>query len=781
MNNYNSENQYGIQKYHQRNLPPYTSGYVDNPDYGRPKEEVHLRDYLNVILRRKWVVLITLISFVIATSIFTYTMVPVYQSTVVIKIEKESQNPLAIAGLPIGNAGVDYYTTHYEILKSQSLAEKVIKTLNLDNNKEFLPVESKLSILTNKLIKAVSYPFTLLNSEDVKKDISKQIPAQDAVQGPINVNEKKIPLYLVNSLIGRLDVAPVKNSQLVKVSFSSNNPILTYEVANQIAESYIEYDLESRVIVSREAKQFLEDQINITKAKLEDSEKQLNAYSSKNEIIFLDNGNQSIPSKELSDINSALGAATSERIQKEMLLKEVKSSGKENTIILNNVLILELKKQHAALEGEYFNLLKTYTPDYPKMVNMKSQIDTIQARIDLEKSKVIKSIESDYNSALEKERYIKKIIDKEKGEVINFQDKAAEYQTLKREAEANRQLHNELLHTLTEVSVAAMSKASNIQVIDRARIPVLPYKPNKVNNILISIFLGLTSGCGLVFFMEYFDKSIKDTSDIENETHISTLGMIPYIKNYDLLITQKMPQFQGAESNTHRLPAITDSIQGSSFVEAFRTIGTFILLSSSPKQPKTILITSMEKGVGKTTISINTAKALTELQGNVIIIDSDLRRPQLHTLFDMDNTTGLSSILSGDLDFNELHTNVIKPSSLPGLSIITSGPLPANPAKLLVSPVMKNLLAYLYTQYDYIIIDAPPLLGLPDSVYLGTIADSTILVVRSGKTPKEALSEVKKVFRHSHAKILGVILNGVKENVFNYGNYYSSYFGKEDH
>lgn len=743
---------YGITPDEPQALPP--SPYIRHIDYG-PEEDVHLRDYLSVILKRKWIVTIFLIAVVVSSAVLTSTMTPLYKSTVVIKIDKEAPNILSFKGVEIAGSGVDYYTTQYEILKSRSLAEKVIRRLNLDKNNDFLPVRSKLSELKNTIFNATSNLFSFIGSKDRAKE-------QHDNQGP--VIKEEIPLYLINSLINRLEITPVKNSQLVKVSFMSHNPELSMNVANAMAEAYIDYDLESRVDASKKARVFLVNQIENTKAKVESSEKKLNAYASKNTVIFLDGDNQSILNKKIAEVSAALSGATTERMQKEAIYREIKESGTENPAILNNPLIQGLKNKKASLETKYINLSKALTPDHPEMINLKSEISATQDVIEQEKFNLITSIESDYKTAINQEENLREEFEAQQERVLDFQERTVQYQILKREVEINKGLYNNLLQRLNEVGVTAMSTATSIQVVDKAIYPRAPYKPNKPRNFLLSIVFGLMGGVGLAFLVEYFDNTtINDAQEIERGMHLTSLGMIPFHK----------------ELNAVNRPHIIYSDTPNPIAEAFRSISTFILLSSSSKPPRIILVTSPGEKEGKTTCSINIAKALAETLGNGVIIDADLRRPKLHNSFGLDNEFGLST--SGDIEFEGIDKILIKPTSVRGLNVITAGPVIPNPSELLCSSRVKDLLDALYTMYDFVIIDAPPILGLPDSVYLSSLVDATVLVVRAGETSRNALVETKRILNNVHARLLGVVLTGVKKDDLKYGyySYYSSHYFKE--
>ena len=747
--------QYGIQRYEDRKDLP--SPYIRYSDQ-ETEEDVHLRDYLKIIIKRKRIVLIFFISVVITVSVLTLMMTPLYKSTVVVRIDKDGPDPMSSMGTK-GDRDAGYYATQYEILRSETLSERVIKKLHLDKNKDFIPIESHLSKMVNAVESPVNGALTYLSAI-----LAPTNSAKATSRAKTTDEEKEIPLYIIKTLIAGLEVLPVKNSELVEVSFTSHNQELSMTVANSVAETYIEYDLDSRIGATEQAKDFLTKQIEIASKKLEDSERKLNDYASRNQIIFFDNEKQGVNIKRFSDITSALSAATTERMQKESLLRELNESGTENPVIMNNPLIQDLKKQQAALESEYSNLSKTFTSDYPKMQNLAKQIESIARKIEREKYYVLKSLESDYKVSLKREGTFKRAFQEQQRNVLDFQEKAAQYATLKREADVNKELHNGLLQKLNEVSVAAMSKSTSIQIVDRARYPTSPYKPNKTQNILLAIVFGLMGGIGLAFSVEYFDNTIRDIHDIDKSVNIPTLGMIP---------------LQEQNENSRGL-MITQSKDISAFTEAFRSIGVH-LLSSSIKPPRAILVTSAAEKEGKTTVCASTAVALSESVGNGIIIDADLRRPRLHDIFGLDNAAGLSTILSGQVSFDKMNDSIIRPTCIKGLSVLTSGPIPSNPSELLLSTRIKDLIEALSAQYNFVIIDSVPLMGMPESVYLSKIVDGTILVVRGGGTSTDSLTEVTRIFSSVDAKILGIVLNGAKGSDLKYGpySYYSSYFTEQ--
>lgn len=713
----------------------------EKADIGFEQEEGdHLRNHLHVLLRRKWIVLAVFISVVVTVTLSTFMMKPVYKSTATIRIDKENPNVLTFKDVyQIERPDEDYYQTQYRVLRSRNIAKRVIKKLSLDKHREFKSDGKKFSIR--------SAIFSLLPTG---KGGDKANPFM----------EGGIETSLVDGFIGRLEVNPVHKSQLVKVSFAAHDPELSRDVANAIAETYIEFNIQSKFDATQQARKWLQEQIEIMKAKVEASEEKLNEYSAGNEMIFLDENKdkQSLLTQKLSELSAALSESTSNRVRKEALYREIQESGTDNPSILNDPLVQELKGQYASLEAEYSNLLKIYKPDYPKMKSLKSQMDKVAARIEQEKLDIRESIESDYKVALKRERYLAEVFDARKKEALDFQKKMVQYLILKREVDTNKELYNNLLQRLKEIGVSVTMTTTNIQILDRAELPKNPFKPRKSVNVLLSIIAGLMGGIGMAFFVEYLDNTVKDVHEIEHRMRLPTLGMIPF-QNASKPSTQWLLTY-----NNGRL------------AEAFRSIGTFVQLSSAPKPPKSMLFTSPRAGEGKTTISANTAMALMESFEKGIIIDADLRKPRLHRIFEIDNSTGLSTFLSGNM---ESDTGLSKPTSIDGLHIITSGPIPPNPSALLGSAGMKDLLDRLYALYDFVIIDSPPVLGLTDSILLSSLVDGVILVVKAGQTPKNSILESKKLLTQINANILGVTLNCIRENDLKYGYYsyyYSSYY-----
>jgi capsular exopolysaccharide synthesis family protein len=423
-----------------------------------------------------------------------------------------------------------------------------------------------------------------------------------------------------------------------------------------------------------------------------------------------------------------------------------------------NGVVQALKQQHGTVEAEYNQNLTIYKPDYPKMVKLRELADQLKKRTDSEIKKIVLSIKKDYEAALKRENYLKSAFEKQKKDALDLNSRSVQYQILKREADTNKELYNGLLQRLKETGISANLTSSNIQILDRSEVPRSPFSPNKSRNILLSLMIGLFGGIGLAFFAEYLDNTVKTPEDIEKKIMMPSLGLVPLYKSPE---------------NQIKLPVefISYSDTKSQISEAYTSIRTFLLFSTAGKPPKVMMVTSARREEGKTTTSVNTAISLTKSDARVIIIDADMRRPRMHKVFKVSNTKGLSSFLSGNEEFS---ASLIRKTRIPGLDIMPSGPLPPNPAELLSSFRLRDLVDGLCPLYNFIIFDTPPILGLADAAITSTRTDGVIMVVRSGETPKEAARQAKKILESVNAKVLGVVLNAINESNLKYG--YNSYY-----
>ena len=741
-------------------LPP--SGYA----YSSPQEEkeVHLRDYWRVIRKRQWTVIAFFLIVLITTAIATYTMKPIYRGTVTIQIDKEYPYLVDFKEIfSVNMWDLDYYQTQYKILESRTLAKRVVQSLKLTDHPEFQPQPEtpfqkwKSNVLGSML--------GLFKSPD---KIDKKTAQSSTQTSP----ETEKEIVLISQFLGSIKVEPIRNSRLVKVHYDSTNPELSAQVPNTLANNYIQQNLESRFNSMEQAKDWLSNQIDILKAKVEKADEALQEFGSKHGIVSLDE-KENIIMQRLTELNDTLTKAESERMAKEALYKQSRDKDFDSLpTILENRVIQELKNNFIQLEGQYTKLSETYKPEYPEMVRLRRQMASIQKRLDSETQKVVNGIRNEYESSKRKEALIRAAFEEQKARTMEMKDRAIQYNILKREADTNRELYRDLLQRMKQAGVSAGMTASNIKVIDQAEVPRGPYKPNKKMNLLLAMVVGFFLGVGLAFFFEYLDNTIKTPEDVEQLMRLPSFGMVPEL-SYDKKKRLEKGAFYPVELVTHGHPKSVLS-------EAYRNIRTSILLSFSEKPPKKIAITSANPFEGKTTTVINTAIALAQTGAQVMVIDGDMRKPRVHKVFEGggENGAGLSNYLSGITDLKL----IVKKTEVPNLYYIPAGPIPPNPSELLGSKLFKTMLETLSGKFDHIIIDSPPVLGFADAAVIASAIDGVVLVALGGKTPKETLQHAKEALLQVNAKILGVIINRVDIQRSYYGYYYYRYhyyYGKD--
>ena len=749
--------------------PPPTEEYYQLPLSGYspllPQEgkEVNLRDYWKIIQKRRWMIIAFFFIIVMTTAMATFTMKPIYRGTATIQINKENPQIVDFKEIfAVNTMDIDYYQTQYKILESRSLAKRVINSLKLSEHPEFQPhPETPFQKWKSSTLNSLSSLIAFSHKDPSPPDLSHQDPTE---------NEKET--RLINQFLSKLKIEPIRNSRLVKIHFDTNYPELSAQTANTLAVNYIQQNLEARFVATEQAKEWLTKQLEDLKAKVERADEDLQTFGSKHDIVSLDE-KENVTMQRLTELNETLTRAESERMAKEAFYKQTQGRHLDSLpSILENKLIMDLKQAYIQLEGQYMKLSETFKPEYPEMVRLKSQMETIQRSLESETDKIVSGIKNDYESSLRKETLLRQAFEQQKGRVMEMKEKAIQYNILKREADTNKELYRGLLQRMKEAGVSAGITASNIQVVDQAELPTQPYKPNKRMNLILSAVVGLFLGIGLAFFFEYLDNTVKTTEDIEQLIHLPSFGMIPEI-SYERWRRMEKGISSPVELITHGHPK-------SMLSEAYRNIRTSVLLSFSEKPPKKIVVTSANPAEGKTTTAINTAIALSQTGALVLLIDTDMRKPRIHKIFNKEeNGFGVSNFLSGHAELK----SIVKKTEIPNLSYIPAGPIPPNPSELIGSNLFKVMMESLGKSFDHIVLDSPPVLGFADSIVLSTMVDGIILVALSGKTPKETLQRAKEVLHQVNAKILGVVINRVNIHRNGDGYYYyyryNHYYGKE--
>jgi polysaccharide biosynthesis transport protein len=569
---------------------------------------------------------------------------------------------------------------------------------------------------------------------------------------------------VLGSLRGSMSVEQVAGSRLVRINVDHSDPSLAARIANVWAESYITTNLERRVEATSYAKTFLEQQIAQTKSKLEESERALNQYTREKQLLVADD-KSGTPNNNYLAFSAALATAEQDRIKAEVAYEEMrKNLASMPREVLENKTVLALKEVKAKLEAEYADQLRIYKPGFPKMQQLQAQIEDLDKRIQSEVKVVTASLLDGAKATMEgarsAEAQIRNRAELAKRSILDTQDQSIRYNILKREVDTNREIYAALLQRFKEVGVAAGVGTNNLSVVDKADVPLFPYRPDINRGMMLGLLLGLMAGLALAFVLEYMDDSIKFPDEVERFTGLALLGVVPQV-------------------NTRSAEAKDQATKDprSALAEAYRSIRTSLQFSTSHGAPRTITVTSCGKNEGKSTTAYSLAVALGQLGKRVLIVDADMRNPTLHKMFNTHHTDGLSNILSSNID----PIAVTRTTDFPNVYLITAGPLPPNPAELLAGPNLKKLLDPKSTNFDHIVIDSPPVLGIADPIVLCNATEASLFVIESSRTRKSNIRGAIRRLHQAGVHPLGAVLTKLPGDLLTYrygSDYY--YYGSAD-
>lgn len=698
--------------------------------------EPHLYDYLLILRKHQWLIVAFLLTVVTVVSIATFRMQPVFETKARIEIDRETSNILPFQGTDSYDLFVDsenYIETQSKILMSETLAMQTIRTVGLSGRPEFGGSSSE-TLASGSL-----------------------------------ANQKRPPELGV--FLGSLGVKRVPNSRLLDVSFESTDPQLASRVVNAHIENFIEHNFRSRYEATTQASSWLANQLTELKIKVEKSEDARIAYERQNQIWTIDE-KQNITTQRLSDLNKELTDAQSERMKKEAVFQMAKSGGIEAIPSAHdNAVLQSLLQKRNDLDAQYAEALNQFGPNFPRVQRLQVQMKELDQLIEREKKNIVNQIENDYRSSRQRELLFFEALEKQKVEANQMAERLVQYNILKREAEANKQLYEGLLTKLKEASIASGLRSSNIRFIDPAMVPATPARPSKARNIGLALLVGLVGGIGLALLREYLDNTVKTPDDIEALSHLPSLAIVPAFAaangNGRKPRLLKAPGKNGHEA---RVELVSHHLPKSQVSEAFRALRTSLLLSQAEHPPQVILVTSALPREGKTTAAANLAVTLAQLGDRTVLVDADLRKPGVGRALSLADGkyAGLSSYLAG---VSSLELVTIPHPVIENLAAIPTGPLPPNPADLLSSRRMVEAIAELRKKFKFIVIDSPPVMAATDAVIVSAQADGVLLVVRSGETPKEAFTRTRDLLASVKCNLLGVILNAVDSSAPDY--YYS--------
>src|SRR5580692_8352130 len=720
-------------------------------------QESAIRDYLRVLLKRKWTVLACLFTVFSVVAIASLKMTPVYEASGSIAINKPDSS--------LGNFNnsttfnIDYYDptdleTEVKILQSDLLALQVVKDLGLDRRPEF---GGKIPTSSSSL---------------------------DLAPDPLQADPSRTSALLAN-FRGNLKVMLAPNTKIIEVHFRSPDKDLAANVVNTVMSTYTENNFKSRFDSTMQAEDWLSKQLVDLQMKVETSQEKLVRYQKEHEILGIDE-KQNITTAKLDELNKALTAAESDRMDKESVYRLVQSGDVETVasavsaldaagagIQSASSLLGSLRSKEADLKIQAAQLNTQFGPSYPKLAQLNSQLKEIDAQILQETKKVAGEVRGQYMAAVQRESLLHDALEKQKQEENKLNESAIDYSILKRDLDSYRQLYEGLMEKMKEAGVSAGLKSNNFRIVDVARVPTGPIEPNIPRYLAFAFILGLTSGVGLAFLQEGLDNTVRTAEQAQMISGLPPLGMIP-LPARTAREGANPKRLMIATSSKEAVEMVAQSRPHSQMAESYRALRTSLLLTNLGAPPKVIIVTSALPQEGKTTTSMNTALVLAQKGVRVLLIDADLRRPSIHKILGMGPRSGLSNVLTGGATLEQ----AITPTSiLPNLFILPAGTPPPNPAELLASSNMRDVLERLRNEYDHVVVDTPPSLSVTDAVVLSPRADAVVLVIRSGQTTKQALRRSRDILAQVNAKVVGVLLNAVDLSSPDY-YYYYEYKGK---
>jgi len=733
------------------------------------EEELNLREYLHILRKRRWIIMAITFVVVVSVTIATFRQTPVYQATARILIEKETPNVVSFKEiLEMDTSAQDYYKTQYMILKSRSLGKKMLEKLGLLERALQTPPPPpsrfSVAVLLTKLQEYLGLQHPMQTDSDTDQAASREV-------------------QIIDEYLRMITVSPIRDSRLVDVSMTSTKRQITTLIANTLVEVYIEYNLENKLAASKEAVRWLTKELDTTQKKLVDSEAALQAYKEEHELISIED-RQNIVTQKLLELNSAVNEVKIKRSALEVEYRQLQQYNiaqlEAVSKVINNPLVSGLKSELSRLESERSELEKKFRDKHPTVEALDAQIASLRKRLDAEIKRVLGGIANEYDVAVAQEKDLMKMLEQQKQESLELDQKSIKYKQLQREVESNQRIYDTLLQRAKEASITERLEISNISIVDRATVPTIPIAPRKTRNVALGIVMGLLIGISLAFAFEYLDSSIKTSEDLKRYLDLPFLGLVPKVS------LKEKPSKQ----TRHAADTVVAFSPKSNAAEAYRSLRTnitFALLNDEfggVEQGAILLVTSANPAEGKSCVAANLAIAMAQSGSKTLVIDCDFRRPVMHKIF---------NIKESEYGFADMITNVknsnlkkgVQPTNVPNLFVIPCGKIPNNPSELLSSSLTRMLLQALAEQYDKIVLDSPPINTVTDPVILSRLADGVVFILRASETRREAAQRAAEQLRAADAPMLGAVLNSVdlekdKYYYYSYYRYYNKYYSYSD-
>ena len=714
--------------------------------------ESAIRKYWQILYKNRRVV-IAAVGFCLALALIV-SMLTQRQYTAAVRIQVAREAPKVVDMEQVGDeqsgtTSIEFYQTQYALLKSRSLSEAVVRDLGLENDYLYLADYQKS-----------------------KTDEVASLPVSQRME-------------LATTMVNRNTViTPVRGSSIIDVEFSAPNSALAARAANSIAENFIESNLSRRFEAAAYAREFLQNRLNQIRAKLEDSERKSVAYAQQQGLINIKTGSadnpteQSLIATQLSELSTQLTASRAARSAAEAQYRSG-NSGSVAAQSLTSTTVNELHSQRAELLGQLSKLQSDFGPEYPPVVALRSQIAEVDKQIGQEQSRVSTSVNQDlagrFQQALATERDLQGKVDGLKTDLLGEQSRSIQFNILQRDVDTNRALYEALLQRFKEIGIAGGIGTNNVSIVDRALAPHSPSSPNIPLNLTLGLLLGLLIGGVAAVVLEQLAESVILPAEFQRKLRIPLLGSTPASRTS--ITTTKLLPSNLLPSRAPKTADVGKELKDgqSELSEAYFSVLTAVQFSTANGAPRTIAITSSQAQEGKSTSALALARGLASLGSRVLLVDADLRNPSLHRSFSTDHTKGLSDVLTGQSTLAE----VVRESGVNGLSIVTSGKIPPNPAELLAGEGLSRMMKAASEAFDHVLFDSPPVLGLADAPLIARACEGTVFVIEAGRTRSSQARHALDRLMSVRAHILGAVLTKLdsKSSGYGYGYGYNYRYG----